>query len=68
MVKVKSTVYSVGNIMMFKSHGYKPRPFENNISGNEKPLSGYCLVYITTLSIQNFDVDLFLSFGLSALN
>ena len=28
----------------------------------------YCLVYITTLSIQNFDVDLFLSFGLSALN
>ena len=30
--------------------------------------NAYCLVYITTLSIQNFDVDLFLSVGLSTLN
>ena len=44
---------------------YKPRPFENKINGNEK---AYNLVYITTLSIQNFFVDPALGFGLSELN
>ena len=62
--------YSVqcGQYIVFKYHGYKPRPFENNISGNEKAYNAYCSVYITKLSIQNYFVDLFLSFGLSELN
>ena len=73
MVKIKSTdFFSAGNIMFLNPIVTNLGPSRiisgDNISRHEKAYNAYCLVYITTLSIQNLFVDLFLSFGLSKLN